>query len=288
LDSEIALYDATVDAYARALDLTEARHNGGAASGIDVGRARTQLSTARAERTDLTAARAQAEHAIAALVGEPASAFTLPARVVEMAPLVVPVAAPAALLQRRPDIAAAERHVAAANARIGVQKAAFFPAITLNAGGGSESTGNGFLTAPASYWALGPAAATLSLFDGGRRQAGVAAARGAFDEAAATYRATVLAAFRDVEDQMTLSNRLASEAVDQDAALVAATRTAKLALTQYNEGAANYLEVVTAQTAELQARRMALSITTRRLQASVDLIRALGGGWTGPQISDAR
>jgi len=282
LDAETALLEATVDAYQRAFKLTDARHSGGASSGLDVGRAQTQLSSARAQLAEVAAERALLEHAIAALVGENASSFTIARATTGMAqPRPVPVGAPSTLLQRRPDIAAAERRMAAANARIGMQKAAFFPTISLGLAGGYETTGGDLLSKSTSFWALGPAAAVLSLFDGGRRRAAVAVARGEFDEAAANYRQTVLDAFRAAEDQMTLANRLAESARDQAEAVKAAEQTNRLALIRYREGAADYLEVVTSQTAELEAKRTALDIRTRRLQANVDLIRAFGGGWDG-------
>ncbi len=191
-----------------------------------------------------------------------------------------PVGAPSTLLQRRPDVAAAERRMAAANARIGVARAAWFPSVTLAAAGGYQSNGGELLTAANHVWALGPLAAALPLFDGGVRKAQVARSRAVFDETAAGYRQTVLDAFREVEDQMVLANRLATAQGRQDEAVYAAVRTTALATTRYREGAASYLDVVTAQTAELQARREALDLRTRRLSASVDLIRALGGGWS--------
>jgi NodT family efflux transporter outer membrane factor (OMF) lipoprotein len=282
LDAQIAVLEATVDAFGKALKLNVARHDGGASSGVDVGRAQTQLSAARAQLDQSRADRALMEHAIAALVGEPASTFTIAP--VQMAgdPPAIPVSAPSLLLQRRPDIAAAERRMAAANARVGVARAAMFPNITLGGSGGFDTTGGALFSAATGFWALGPALALLSVFDGGRRKGQVEVARGEFDEAAANYRQTVLTAFREVEDQMTLANRLADAETNQLAAVTAAVRTNKLATIRYREGAADYLEVVTAQTAELDARRLAVDIRARRMAASVNLIRALGGGWQGP------
>ncbi|HEY4345533.1 MAG TPA: efflux transporter outer membrane subunit [Parvibaculum sp.] len=280
LDAEEALLLDTVDAYTRALKLANTRHSDGASSAIDVGRAETQLASTKAQLVDIGADRALLEHAIAVLVGEPASTFSIKPEMRKFVSPVVPVSAPSVLLQRRPDIAAAERRTAAANAGIGVQKAAFFPSITLGLSGGFESVGAGLLTAPSAFWALGPAEALLSVFDGGEREGKLAVAKGEFDEASANYRQTVLDGFREVEDQMALSNRLADEAKHQDDAVKAAARTNKLAFVRYREGAADYLEVVTAQTAELQAEVSALTVQTRRQQATVALIKALGGGWT--------
>jgi outer membrane protein, multidrug efflux system len=212
-------------------------------------------------------------------VGASASAFEIPARPVQAAPPEVPVSAPSELLQRRPDIAAAERRVASANAEIGVYRGALYPEITLSAAGGYDSSGVLAATG-ASYWAAGPATALLPVFDAGRRRSDVTRARAAFDEAAATYRQAVLEAFRQVEDELALANRLADAEARQQEAVDAASETDQLALHRYTEGAADYLEVVTAQAAELDARREDVALRTRRLVASIDLVRALGGGWS--------
>jgi multidrug efflux system outer membrane protein len=277
LDAQTQLLTDTVTAYQRALDLTQIRHSGGAATGLDVGRAQTQLATAKAQLTDTTAQRALYEHAIAALVGETASSFGLPAAQVTFDQPRVPVGVPSVLLQRRPDIAAAERRAAAANAQIGVAQAARFPALTIAGQAGWQSAGGvDLFGAPNALWLLAPQIAG-SIFDGGRRKAGVEAAKAAHAQAAENYRGVVLAAFRNVEDQLALANRLADEAKDQDDAVTSAKRTEDLAMIRYRQGAANYLDVVVAQTAALQAERAALVLGTRRLQASVDLVRALGG-----------
>jgi NodT family efflux transporter outer membrane factor (OMF) lipoprotein len=280
LDAQVRLLDATVAAYERALSLTQTLHNGGAATGLDVARAETQLSSARAQRTEVGAQRALIEHAIAALVGESASRFTLAASDKALPTPAVAVSAPSVLLQRRPDIAAAERRAAAANADIGVARAALFPALTLNGTAGWQDAGAGqLLSAPNTFWLLGGQLAG-AIFDGGRRAAGVRASKAAFEQAGANYRAVVLAAFRDVEDQMALANRLAVEAQDADAAVTAARRTEELADVRYRRGVATYLDVVTAQTAALTAEQTAIQLQTRRLQAAVNLTRALGGAWS--------
>lgn len=279
-DSQIRLLDATVAAYQRALDLTRILHNGGNATGLDVARAETQLASTKAQRIDVAAQRALMEHAIAALVGESASNFSLAMVDKALPQPLVAASAPSLLLQRRPDIAAAERLAAAANADVGVARAALFPALTLDGSAGWQNAGVGnLLSAPNTFWLIGPQLAG-AIFDGGRRAAGVRASKAAFEEASATYRGVVLNAFRDVEDQMALANRLAAEAKDADEAVTAARRTEDLANIRYRQGVATYLDVVTAQTAALSAEQISIQLTTRRLQAAVDLTRALGGAWS--------
>jgi NodT family efflux transporter outer membrane factor (OMF) lipoprotein len=287
LDAQARLLDDTVTAYARALALTQNRFHGGAASGLDVARAQTQLDNARAQATDVQARRALLEHAIATLVGTPASKFTLPAQVVEISQPAIPTGIPSTLLERRPDVAAAERRTAAANANVGIARAAFFPSITLTAIGGFENTGGAdWLSAPNSFWSIGPRA-FLTLFDAGRREARADQARAALDEAGERYRATALTAFQQVEDNLALIHLLGEEAKSQDAAAASAQRTLNLAFDRYRNGAVSYLEVVESQTAELQAQRASLSLRDRELQASVGLIRALGGGWVHDETASS-
>jgi NodT family efflux transporter outer membrane factor (OMF) lipoprotein len=278
-DRDGAILAETVTAYARALKLTEQRHDAGIAPGLDVSQAQTQLNAARSQVEQTFAQRALLEHAVAALLGVSASTFSIQPQIVDVALPRIPTGIPSALLERRPDIAGAERRMVAANAGIGVARAAFFPALTLGAQGGFQSTGfSNWLSAPSSFWAIGPNA-VLSVFDGGLRRAQVAQARAEFDASAANYRSTVVSAFQQVEDSLATLNHYREAAVEEKAAVDAAQHTLNLALALYQQGATDYLTVVTSQTALLQTQLEALNLDTMQRTASVDLIRALGGGW---------
>ena len=279
LDRQSSILEDTVNAYAHALTLAQQRHDAGIAPGLDVAQAQTQLDSARSQASQILVQRALTEHAIAALVGVSASTFSIAPAIVPIALPQVPSGVPSTLLERRPDVAAAERRMVAANADIGVARAAYFPSLTLNAQGGFQSTSiANLLSAPSSYWALGPSA-LLSVFDGGLRRAQVAQARASFDASAANYRGTAVAAFQQVEDSLAALNHYHEAALEEQAAVEAAQRTLNLSMALYVQGAADYLTVVTSQTALLQAQLQALDLETLQLTASVDLVRALGGGW---------
>src|SRR5208337_3312133 len=279
LDRDSAILDETVAAYTRALGLTEQRHDAGIAPGLDVSQAQTQLDAARSQAAQTLAQRALMEHAIAALLGVSASVFSITPQIVAITLPQIPTGIPSTLVQRRPDIAGAQRRMIAANANIGVARAAYFPTLTLGGQGGflSKSSSN-WLSAPSSFWALGPNA-LLSVFDGGLRRAQVAQARAEFDASAAYYRGTVVSSFQQVEDSLATLNHYHDASVDEKAAVDAAQRTLDFSMALYKQGAIDYLTVVTSQTALLQNQLQALSLETLQLTASVDLIRALGGGW---------
>ena len=280
LDQQVALLQQSIDAYGKAQQLTQTLHTGGIVSGLDVARAQTQLSSAKSLWSQALAQRALVKDAIAVLVGDSADQFTLAAQTGAINLPQVPTSVPSALLQRRPDIAAAERRTAAANARIGVARAAWFPSLTLSAQGGFQSAAYaGLLTAPNSFWAIGPSL-LQTIFDGGRRKAGVAAAKAATDEAGAHYRGVVLNAFAQVEDNLALLDHLGVAMTDQKAAADAAQHSLDLAMDRYRQGAVGYLDVVQAQTVALGTQRSQLNLDTQQLRASVQLIRALGGGWS--------
>jgi len=279
LDRNNSILDQTVTAYDRALSLTKQQHDAGIAPGIDVSQAQTQLNAARSQEAQTLAQRALMEHAIAALLGVSASTFSIKPQIVDVTLPQIPSGVPATLLQRRPDIAGAQRRMIAANANIGVARAAYFPTLTLGAQGGYQSTAYGnLLTAPSTFWAIGPNA-LLTLFDGGLRRAQVAQARATFDASAAYYRSTVVGAFQQVEDSLATLNHYHDATVEEKAAVDAAQRTLDFAMALYKRGATDYLTVVTSQTALLQTQLEALNLDTMQLLASVDLIRALGGGW---------
>lgn len=279
LDRESAILADTVDAYDRALSLTGQRHGAGIAAGLDVAQAQTQLDAARSKAAQILAQRALLEHAIAALLGVSASTFAIAPAIVDIELPRIPAGVPTTLLERRPDVASAQRRMIAANANIGVARAAYFPSVTLGGQGGFESTQfSNWLTLPSSYWAIGPNA-LLSVLDGGLRRAQVAQARAEFDASAANYRGVVVAAFQQVEDSLASLEHYRDADREERAAVDAARRTLDLSMVLYKQGAADYLTVVTAQTAFLQAQLQALDLQTLELGASVELVRALGGGW---------
>ncbi|MHB0990504.1 MAG: efflux transporter outer membrane subunit [Burkholderiales bacterium] len=286
-DAQSKLLNDVVTAYAKALTLTQNRFEGGADSALDVSRAQAQLDSAKAELTDIAASRSLYEHAIASLVGIPASSFSIAPAVINIALPNVPVGIPSKLLQRRPDIAAAERRVYAANAQIGVAKAAFYPTIMLDGGDTLDTIAAGsFLIAPTNVWMIGPTA-FLTIFDAGRREAIVHQAQAVFNIAGANYRSTVLQAFQEVEDNLSLLNKLAQESQQVKAAIADSNKTLNIAMNRYREGMTNYLEVVTAQTSLLHVELQALNLRTRRLQANVNLVRALGGSYKNNMHSNS-
>jgi NodT family efflux transporter outer membrane factor (OMF) lipoprotein len=284
-DQQIALLQQTIEAYQKALKLTQTLHAGGIVSGLDVSRAQTQLSDARSQWSQAVAQRVLMQDQIAVLVGDNAASFSLSEETAAIPVPVIPLDVPSSLLQRRPDVAAAERRVAAANAGIGVARAAWFPSLTLNAQGGYQSSGwANLFTAPSRMWALGPQLA-YDLFDGGYRKATVNAAKAKTDEAGATYRGVVLTAFQQVQDNLALLDHLGTASVNQKDASDAAQHALDLSMTQYKHGAVSYLDVVQAQTVALQEQRGLLQLDTQRLRASVQLVRALGGGWSAGQLA---
>ncbi|HEX4152116.1 MAG TPA: efflux transporter outer membrane subunit [Steroidobacteraceae bacterium] len=283
-DAEVKLLDETVQAYQKSFDLETQLFQGGAAALADVAQAQAQLDNACTQDSDVRLQRAQAEHAIAVLMGESPSTFSLAVSPlpIEVAPPPIDPGLPSTLLERRPDIAEAERRVAAANAQIGEARAAYFPRFTLAASGGFESTRtSNLLTVPSRFWSIGPQL-SLPVFEAGRLVAQTAQAKGVYEEQVADYRNTVLTAYQDVEDNLAALRQLQAEN-DSNAAAVQATRISlQQVQDQYNAGIVTYLEVAVAQTAALQAQVTAVSIQARRMSASVLLIKALGGGWQSP------
>jgi NodT family efflux transporter outer membrane factor (OMF) lipoprotein len=284
IDRERQLLDDTIDAYKQAVDLTQHRYTGGIATDADVAQAQTQLRTTQAQSIDLGVQRAQLEHAIAILIGQTPSTFSLPVAPLAAVSVVAAAGVPSALLERRPDIAAAERHMADENAQVGVATAAFFPNLLLSVTGGLEATNySQWLLAPARFWSLGPTIAT-TLLDFGARSAQKAQAQANYDASVAQYRQTVLDAFGQVEDNLAALRVLEQEAQAQDEAVSAAQRSLAIVTNRYRNGAITYLDVVVAQTTALTNEREAVSIARRRMAASVALIKALGGGWDASSL----
>jgi NodT family efflux transporter outer membrane factor (OMF) lipoprotein len=284
LDAQIKLLDATVTSLESQLDLTQRRLAGGVGTEADAAQARTQLETVRAQRVDLDVARAQFEHAIGTLANLKLSEFSIPPAPLEGALPQIPLGVPSQLLQRRPDIAAAERRTAAANAQIGIAASAFYPNISLGAAGGFESTHAGtWIQGPSSLWSLG-AQATELLFDAGQRRAYSDEAKHAYEAQSAAYKAAVLGAFRDVEDQLSSLRILEQESGVEQQAVASAQHSFELSNQRYKGGVTSYLEVLTAETALLQNQRTATDLQTRQFVASVGLVRALGGGWDATQL----
>ena len=280
LDTQKALLDESAAAFAKSLELTQNRYKAGLAGRVDVAQAEAQVKSTQAQAIDTGVQRAQLEHAIAVLLGVAPAEFTLGRAPVSAVMPSIPTGLPSELLERRPDIAAAERRAAAANGQIGVAKAAYFPSLTLGAGGGFQSASLArWLTAPSRFWSLGPELA-LSIFDGGLRKALTDQAIASYDANVGTYRQSVLTAFQEVEDNLAALRILEQEARVQNDAVVAARQSVELTTNQYKAGLVSYLNVVSVQTTLLTNERTALSLLGRRFAAATQLVRALGGGWT--------
>jgi NodT family efflux transporter outer membrane factor (OMF) lipoprotein len=278
-DAQKQLLDDTVKAYTDNLQLTVNRFKGGVAPRSDVAQAQTQLDTTNVQDTDVTVQRAQFEHAIAILIGKPPAEFSLAVALLNYQPPSTPIGLPSELLQRRPDIAAAERRVAEANQQIGIARAAYFPTVTLGGTAGfSGSQASNWFSWPSGFWAVGPALAE-TLFDAGRRRATSESAGANYDASVATYRQTSLTAFQEVEDNVAALRILENEAQQQGQAVASSKDSLQLFTNRYKGGVDSYLQVITAQTIELANERNSIDIQRRRLDASVLLIKALGGGW---------
>jgi multidrug efflux system outer membrane protein len=281
LDAEKSALLPTIEANRRSLDLTRNRRAGGLVSDLDVAQAETVLKTAEAQLPTITLARARFEHALAALTGQPASGFSLAEQPLIQEPAAIPPDLPSALLERRPDIAAAERRMAAANANIGVSKAAYYPAIRFNGLAGFQSLDVGTLFDwPSRFWAVGPSL-SLSLFEGGKRRASVRQAEASYEETIARYRDTVLTAFAEVEDHLAAQHLLADGYTQEASALESARKQLEIATNRYRSGLVTYLQVATAQNAVMERERAVARLRGQRFTAAVALVKSLGGGWQG-------
>ncbi len=283
LDAQKQIVDAAVLAYQESLRLTQVQQKTGLASGQDVAQAETQLDIARAQATDLGIQRTQLEHAIATLLGKPASTFSIATNPLTAEPIAIPVGVPSQLLERRPDIAATERRVAEANAQIGVARAAYFPTITLSGSAGYQSTSLGkLISGPNFVWSVG-ASVAQTLFDAGKRQAVTEQARAIYEGAVANYRQTVLIAFQEVEDNLSTLRILSQELQQQNAAVESSRHYLTLAKDRYQSGMDSYLNVITAQTTLLGNQETVMNLRMQQMTASVQLVKALGGGWDACQ-----
>jgi NodT family efflux transporter outer membrane factor (OMF) lipoprotein len=283
-DSLKQILDSTVAAFEESLKLTQVLYDTGIDADEAVAQADVQLKSAQAQDTNLDIARAQFEHAIALLVGEPASSFRLPPQPLNVLPPAVPVGIPSQLLERRPDVAKDERLMAQANAQIGIATAAYYPTLTLSATGGFESSSlSTWFMWPSRFWSVGPALAE-TLFDAGLRKATVAQFQANYDQTVATYRGTVLTAFQQVEDNLAALRILSQEIVQQDAAVAAAQRFLNIATDRYKLGLDPYLDVLTAQTTLLGNQQTAVQLRLQQVSATIQLIEALGGGWDSARL----
>jgi NodT family efflux transporter outer membrane factor (OMF) lipoprotein len=283
-DAQKQLLDDTVKAYTDNVQLTVGRFRGGVAPKADVAQAQTQLDSTRVQDTDVTVQRAQFEHAIAILIGKPPAEFSLATVPLNYQPPSTPIGLPSELLQRRPDIAAAERRVAEANQQIGISRAAYYPTVTLGGTAGfAGSQASNWFGWPSGFWAVGPALAE-TLFDAGRRRASSESARANYDAAVAAYRQTSLTAFQEVEDNIAALRILENETQQQQQAVASSQESLQLSTNRYKGGVDTYLQVITAQTVELANERNAIDILRRRLDASVLLVKALGGGWNASNL----
>jgi NodT family efflux transporter outer membrane factor (OMF) lipoprotein len=284
LDAQHDLLRRTVAAFEKSLELTQNRYKAGIVSRADVLQAETQLKTTQAQLVDVGVQRSRLEHAIAVLIGKPPALLSIPFSPLGAVPPPIPVSLPSELLERRPDIAAAERRMAAANAQIGVAVAAFFPRVALGGSAGYESSDlSEWLKWPSRFWSLGPAVSE-TVFSGGARRGQTAQARAAYDTTVASYRQQVLTGFQEVEDNLATLRILEQEAQVQGEAVRAAEHSLAVTLNQYKAGIVGYLSVITAQTIALNNEQSALSILNRRMTAAVLLIKALGGGWDASQL----
>ena len=279
LDAQEQLLNSNVAQFEQALQLTQSRFQGGIGSEVEVQQAETQLKATRAQAIDVGVLRAQYEHAVATLIGKPAGSFTLPALPLRTPPPLIPPGVPSELLERRPDIASAERMMASANAQIGVAKAAYYPLLSLTGAGGFESGQlTNLLSGPSGLWSVG-STALFTIFDGGRRRAASDQAIAVYDQTVAAYRQTVLTSFQQVEDNLAALRILEQEAQTQNEAVAAAQNSLDLSISRYKGGVTSYLEVTVAQSAALADEVTAVNILGRQMVAAVQLAQALGGGW---------